>query len=154
MPLVRFLSGYPLSIIIMLAIGNRILEGGEQSAHILYAQCSQRGSPSVLGVDGGGRRSVVPSGLFPNLPCDPRPRTVARPSRREMFHAWKSFMFGNVSWLTVSGYTLNIFQPCLRSWNMETISCDIELSMLDRHVLRHKTHSLIRLTSNTERRWI
>ena len=104
MPLVRFLSGYPLSIIIMLAIGNRILEGGEQSAHILYAQCSQRGSPSVLGVDGGGRRSVVPSGLFPNLPCDPRPRTVARLSPAgdvsclEIFHVWKCFMIDR-KWL-------------------------------------------------------
>jgi len=68
------------------------------------SQCSQRGSPSVLGVDGGGRRSAVPSGLFPNLPCDPRPRTVARPSPAgdvsclEMFHVWKCFMIDR-KWL-------------------------------------------------------
>jgi len=32
------------------------------------AQCSQRGSPSVLGKDEDGRHFVVPSRLFLNLP--------------------------------------------------------------------------------------
>ena len=40
-------------------------------------QCSQRGSPSVLGLDGGGRRLAVPSGLFQNLPCAPARRTIS-----------------------------------------------------------------------------
>ena len=35
----------------------------------------KRGSPSVLKEDHSGRRRVVPSGLFPNLPYHPRPRT-------------------------------------------------------------------------------
>ena len=39
------------------------------------AQCSQRGSPSVLKEDRGGRRRVVPSSLFSNLPYHPPPRT-------------------------------------------------------------------------------
>ena len=52
-------------------------------------QCSQRGSPSVLGLDGGGRRSAVPSGLFQKLPRTPRPKTVSpavpgSPPRNEM----------------------------------------------------------------------
>jgi len=52
-------------------------------------QCSQRGSPSVLELDGGGRRSAVPSGLFQKLPCAPRPKTVSpavpgSPPRNEM----------------------------------------------------------------------
>jgi len=37
--------------------------------------CSQRGSPSVLKEDRGGRRHVVPSSLFPNLPYNLPPRT-------------------------------------------------------------------------------
>ena len=40
-------------------------------------QCSQRGSPSVLELDGGGRHSAVPSGLFQKLPCAPRPKTIS-----------------------------------------------------------------------------
>ena len=40
-------------------------------------QCSQRGSPSVLGLDGGGRHLAVPSGLFQKLPRALRPKTVA-----------------------------------------------------------------------------
>ena len=39
-------------------------------------QCSKRGSPSVLGLDGEGRRLAVPSGLFKNLPCAPMRRTI------------------------------------------------------------------------------
>jgi len=43
----------------------------------ICSQCSQRGSQSVLELDGGGRRSAVPSGLFQKLPCAPRPKTVS-----------------------------------------------------------------------------
>jgi len=49
-----------------------VITTGEQPSH--WPQCSQRGSPSVLKEDRGGRRRVVPSGLFPNLPYHP-PRT-------------------------------------------------------------------------------
>jgi len=70
---------------------NRREGEGEGSAEIAYTcshqkklknssgngQCSQRGSPSVLELDGGGRRSAVPSGLFQKLPCAPRPKTVS-----------------------------------------------------------------------------
>jgi len=38
-------------------------------------QCSQRGSPSVLGKDEDGRHFVVPSRLFLNLPDKQEPRT-------------------------------------------------------------------------------
>ena len=48
-----------------------------QTFDISSTQCSQRGSPSVLELDGGGRRSAVPSGLFQKLPCAPRPKTVS-----------------------------------------------------------------------------
>ena len=55
-------------------------------------QCSQRGSPSALGLDGGGRRLAVPSGLFQKLPRALRPKTVApavprSPPRNKMTRA-------------------------------------------------------------------
>ena len=60
-----------------------------RSSSLGHEQCSQRGSPSVLGLDGGRRRSAVPSGLFQKLPHAPRPKTVSpavpgSPPRNEM----------------------------------------------------------------------
>ena len=47
--------------------------------HIII-QCPQRGSPSALKTDGGGRGSASPSGLFRNLPGNPAQSTIALPS--------------------------------------------------------------------------
>ena len=52
---------------------------------------------SVLELDGGGRRSVVTSGLFQQLPCALRQRTVApavprRPPRKKVTRPPCSFI--------------------------------------------------------------
>ena len=50
-------------------------------------QCSQRGSPSVLGAGGDGRRVPSRSVFFPNLPCNSPPKTRAPLSPGEISHS-------------------------------------------------------------------
>ena len=51
------------------------LKNSFRTQTLSFYQCSQRGSPSVLKEGRGGRRRVIPFGLFPNLPYHPPPRT-------------------------------------------------------------------------------